>query len=269
MQAEELLQQGDVEEALQALQESVRNEPSNPSLRVFLFQLLCIRGEWERALTQLKLSGELDPINLAMVQTYREAVRCELFRQKVFSGEKSPLIFGNPPQWAAYLIEALRLLGAGEHSKSSELRNQAFELAPATGGEIDGQPFQWIADADPRIGPVLEAVVNGRYYWIPMQRLAKVDIEAPADLRDMVWTPAHLTFANEGVAVALIPARYPGSENSSDSAIQLARRTDWEQPVEDFYLGKGQRMFATDSDDYSLLSTRQIVLRPDDTEAAG
>ena len=75
MQAEKLLQQGDVEEALQALQESVRSKPADPRLRVFLFQLLCIRGEWGRALTQLKLSGELDPINLAMVQTYREAVR--------------------------------------------------------------------------------------------------------------------------------------------------------------------------------------------------
>ena len=269
MQAEELLRQGDVGEALRALQESVRSKPSDPRLRVFLFQLLCVRGEWERALSQLQLSGELDPINLAMVQTYREAVRCELFRQKVFSGEKSPLIFGDPPQWTAFMIEALRLLGAGEYTRSGELRDQAFELAPAIAGEIDGQPFQWIADADPRIGPVLEAVVNGRYYWIPMQRLTRVDIEAPVDLRDMVCTPAHLTFSNQGAAVALIPTRYPGSENSTDSAVQLARRTDWEQPVEDFYLGSGQRMFATDRDNYPLLSTRRILFHSDDTGAAG
>ena len=114
MQADQLLQQGDLDGTLDSLQQSVREQPSDPALRVFLFQLLCINGDWQRALSQLQLTGELDAINLPMVQTYREAIACELFRQQVFSGRQSPLVFGDPPAWIALLLEGLRLNGDGE-----------------------------------------------------------------------------------------------------------------------------------------------------------
>jgi type VI secretion system protein ImpE len=259
MRAEELLHQGQLDEALQELQQTIRKEPSNPKYRVFLFQLLCVTGDWERALSQLNVAGDMDSLNLPMAQAYREAIRCELFRKEVFKGEKSPLIFGDPPEWTAFLLEALRHAGSGEYNQADALRNQAFESAPATSGTIDEQAFEWIADADNRIGPMLEAVINGHYYWIPMQRLKELSIDPPEDLRDMVWAPAHLTFENEGQAVALIPARYPDSDTSSDTQLKLARKTEWQEPFEGFYTGLGQRMFTTDTDEYPLLSTRRIV----------
>ena len=40
--------------------EQVRSEPANAKLRVFLFQLLCVNGDWDRALSQLNVAGELD-----------------------------------------------------------------------------------------------------------------------------------------------------------------------------------------------------------------
>ena len=70
---------------------------------------------------------------------------------------------------------------------------------------------------------MLEAIVNGRYYWIPFARLREVEIEKPADLRDIAWTPAQLTFANGGETVALIPTRYPGSESAADPRWSMAR----------------------------------------------
>jgi type VI secretion system protein ImpE len=219
---------------------------------------LCVIGTWERALNQLDVAADLDSLNLPMAQTYREAIRCELFRREVFSGDKSPLIFGDPPQWSAFLIEALRLMGKGEYSQAETLRNQAFETAPATAGMIDEHPFTWIADADSRLGPMLEAIINGRYYWIPLQRLKQISIDPPEDLRDMVWIPAHLKFENEGEVVALLPARYPATENETDSNLKLSRKTEWQTPAEGVYIGLGQRMLVTDQDDFPLLNTRQI-----------
>ncbi len=268
MRAEELLQQGELDEALQELQQAIRKEPSNTKYRVFLFQLLCVIGVWERALSQLDVAGDMDSLNLPMTQTYREAIRCELFRKEVFKGQKSPLIFGDPPQWTAFLMEALRHTGKGEYAQAEALRNQAFDQAPGTAGSIDDQPFEWIADADNRIGPMLEAIINGHYYWIPMQRLKQVEIEPPEDLRDMVWAPAHLTFENEGQAVALIPARYPGTEDETDTMLKLARKTEWQEPHQGLYTGLGQRMFATDLDEYPLLGTRQIVFNAAQQDAA-
>ena len=63
--AEQHLQEGRLQEALAELQNQVRKDPANPKLRTFLFQLLAVLGEWDRALTQLNVAGELDAANLA------------------------------------------------------------------------------------------------------------------------------------------------------------------------------------------------------------
>jgi type VI secretion system protein ImpE len=267
MQAEQLLQQGDLVNSLQRLQQRVRERPSDPALRIFLFQLLCVSGEWQRALDQLRLTGDLDPINLPMVQTYRSAIACELFRQQVFSGRLTPLVLGDPPDWIAHLVEALRMGAQGEADGATQLQQRAFEQAPAIPGLIDGQPFSWLADADQRLGPVLEAIINDSYYWIPMQSLRKVEIEPPTDLRDMVWAPAHLQLHNGGVVVALIPARYSGTELTDDAALKLARKTQWQESFPDFFTGLGQRTIVTDSDDYPLLNIRTINFEACDTRA--
>jgi len=66
MQAEERLKSGNLAEALAELQADVRREPANPQKRVFLFQLLCLQGRWDRALTQLQVLSEMDPTTSAM-----------------------------------------------------------------------------------------------------------------------------------------------------------------------------------------------------------
>ena len=258
--AELSLKGGDPVAALAQLQEQVRARPADPKLRVFLFQLLCVLGQWERALNQLDVAANLDPEALAMAQTYRDAVQCEAVRDDVFGGKKSPLIFGQPEQWLALLIESLLLEGQGEHKRSIQLRAQAFDEAPATAGDIDGRPFAWISDADSRLGPVLEAVINGRYYWVPFSRLSRIELEPPEDLRDMVWIPARLQFENGGESVALIPTRYPGSAAAADGLIALARKTIWEEITSDSHRGLGQRVLVTDADEVPLLEVRTITL---------
>src|SRR4051812_26560289 len=196
--AEQALRDGDPHAALKLLQEEVRGKSDDAKLRVFLFQLLAVVGQWERALNQLEVAANLDPSTLAMAQTYREALRCELLRSQVFAGRKSPMVFGQPEQWLALLIESLLLHGRGQTKESDAMRARAFDEAPASAGTLNGQPFTWIADADMRLGPVLEAVINGRYYWVPFNRLTRISIEEPEDLRDVVWTPAHLMLENGG-----------------------------------------------------------------------
>ena len=110
------LKNGDPAAALAHLQEQVRDKPADAKLRIFLFQLLCVLGQWERALNQLKVACELDAGALAMAQMYGEAVRCEAIRRDVFDGKKSPMVFGEPDQWLALLIESLLVGGRGDAS---------------------------------------------------------------------------------------------------------------------------------------------------------
>ena len=82
MTPEEHLRSGDPDQALVALQAQVRADPSNAKLRIFLFQLLCVLGDWKRAVAQLRMSAELDPGATVMAQAYREAILCEVYRER-------------------------------------------------------------------------------------------------------------------------------------------------------------------------------------------
>ncbi len=259
---EEEVRQGRLDEALSSLQAAIRKSPADPKYRVLLFQVLSLMGDWERAMTQLNVVCDLDAKTLPMVQTYRTALKCEELRAEVFAGKRTPLLFGEPAQWAALLVQALVIGAQGRTEESETLHEQAFEQAPASAGKIDGQPFAWLADADVRLGPILEAIVDGKYYWIPFGNLRAVRIEKPADLRDLAWIPAYLTLANGGELVSLIPTRYPGSESSVDPSLRMARKTEWIERKDGTSSGIGQRMFATDQGDYPLLEVRSIEFDP-------
>ena len=266
MNAEESLRDGDLQATLDALQAQVRADPSDAKLRVFLFQLQCVLGQWDRALTQLNVAGDMDHGTLAMVHTYRDILQCEALRLQVFQGQRSPLIFGEPEEWIALMLEAIRVEADGEFGHAQELRASAFESAPATPGVLNDDPFEWIADADSRIGPLLEAIINGRYYWVPFHRIAQIRFDEPEDLRDFVWTPAQFQWENGGEAVGFVPTRYPGTESVQDDLLRLARKTEWDEIHSGVYAGVGQRLLTTDKDDYSLLDIRSVSVQSADAE---
>lgn len=249
----------DLASQLAALQQRIRKEPQRAELRTYLFQLQCVLGEWNKAATQLGVIAELDAQALPMVQAYREVLRCEALRAEVFAGTRTPLVLGEPQEWLAWLLQALQLQCQGHHEQAQALGARALEAAPAVPGTLNGTPFEWLADADPRLGPVLEVVVDGKYCWVPMQHLARVEIEPPEDLRDLVWIPATLELANGGRSVAFIPTRYPGSEACADERVRLARATHWIDAGAGAWQGLGQRMFVTDGADVPLLEVREIV----------
>ena len=60
MTAEQLLKEGQLDEALKALFQVVRDKPADAKSRRFLFQLLSVLGDWKRADTQLQVLGEMD-----------------------------------------------------------------------------------------------------------------------------------------------------------------------------------------------------------------
>ena len=150
--------------------------------------------------------------------------------------------------------------GPGQVAAASELRDRAFEAAPAAPGSINDQPFEWIADGDSRLGPIIEVIIDGKYYWVPFFRVRSIRTEPPQDLRDLVWTAAQFVWANGGESPGFIPTRYPGTEKAADNSLRLARKTEWVDQGNDLYLGLGQRMFATDQAEIALTEVRQIEL---------
>lgn len=267
--AQDYLKAGDLAGALAELQNAVRARPDDAKLRIFLFQLLCVMGDWNRAVAQLKVCAQLEASALPMAQTYREAIICEVFREKVFSGEKEPLIFGKPSEWMALIVQSQQALAGGQFEQAATLREQAFDAAPTTSGDADGQDFEWIADADMRFGPVLEIIINGKYFWMPFSALASLRLDPPADLRDTVWTAASLTLHNGGELVGLIPTRYPGTVENGDDAMRLARATEWRDVGHETFLGLGQRLLTTEHGDLPIMDVRNLQFRPPNGQDMG
>lgn len=249
-----------LEEELARVVAEVKRQPGKAGLRVYLFQLLCVLGNWQRALQQLQVSAQLDAAALPMAQTYREAIRCESMRAEVFAGKRAPHFLGQPPAWGGLLVESLRLLADGKADAADGLRAEAFDLAEETACHIDGEARAWVADADSRLGPMCEIIVNGLYYWLPYSQIRSLNVDAPEDLRDCVWAPCQLVLANGGEHVALMPARYPGSEAAPDDRIKLGRLTEWRAIGADAWAGLGQRMLISDAGDHPLFTIGKIAV---------
>jgi type VI secretion system protein ImpE len=269
MSPEDLVKQGDLGGALALLKDRVRSEPGVAAHRVFLFQLLAVMGDWDRARTQLDVAGDLDVSLLLTVNAYRAALEAEAVRTAVFGGLQTPHVLGEPQSWLAYLFEAQRLLAKGAYAAAAEMREQGFDAAPAQPGELNGERFEWLADADPRLGPCLEVIVEGRYYWVPFANIRELTTEPPGNLRDLVWMPAAIEWTNGGRSPVFIPTRYPDTEKSADDALRLARMTRWDEPAEGLSLGLGQRLFATDAAEVGLCDVRHLRFDAEEPVEAG
>ena len=105
-------------------------------------------------------------------------------------------------------------------------------------------------------------IVNGQYYWLPFESCSAIKIDAPADLRDMVWAPAELSLPNQGRVPAFIPSRYPETaktDSPNGDALRRCRATDWVEKSPDVWVGLGQRMWTSDVGEHPILDTREIV----------
>lgn len=249
--------------------DAVRGAPQSLGPRMALFQLAAVTGDWKRARTQLDTMAKLDAEAMMLAKLYGRLIDAEAVRANVFAGAERPVALGQPSAWLAMLAQALAHDGAGEGAAARELRRRALEEAPARPGELDGKPFAWVMDADHRLGPLLEVVVEGSYRWLPLTNLVELRAEPPKAMRDLVWQPVTLTLTSGSELAAFVPTRYPGSESSSDDAVRLARTTRWDDRGEGEQQGLGQRLLATDTDDYGLLDVRRLRFTADEAASVG
>lgn len=256
---DELIKAGDVAAARAALVEEVRSRPDDRKARMFLSQLLLVLGEWDKALTHMKALANLSPEALTLFTAYDRAVTAEKTREAVFAGKATPegLAPGGP--WFELLLQALAAETKGEAEKAATLRADAFDQAPETKGDADGAAFDFIADADSRFGPAIEAVVDGKYGLIPFETITELSLDGVRDLRDLVWMPARMTLKTGQSGHVFLPVRYPGAATDADSAIRLARKTDWEDHGDLGNHGRGQRVFDAGETEVAILSLRRLT----------
>ncbi|MEQ1843811.1 MAG: type VI secretion system accessory protein TagJ, partial [Verrucomicrobiales bacterium] len=258
MDSASYLQEAHLEEALSALQDEVRKAPSQVDLRVRLFALNCVLGRWEKGGSDLGVIKTLDKSWFLPAQVYLSLLGAESLRREVFFAKAKPEMLGEPEPWIGWNVQALALDAERRFSEASELRRQAWESAPEFKANVDGQTCEWLSDADRRIGPVLEVILEGKYYWVPFSHIRKVEVTPPEFLADTVWIGAKLHIRGGAELSAHLPARYPRTEFSSEGNVRLGRMTDWVMDDGGELRPVGQKLFESATEQFGLLSCRSI-----------
>jgi type VI secretion system protein ImpE len=262
--ADDLLRGGDLDGARQALVEIVRARPADAEARMFLFQLLALLGEWDKARRQLDTLAQLSPEASMLAAAYGQAIDAEGVRAAFFNDGGGEVHIhgsgqGGGSPWLTDLAESLSHFATGNADAGDAARERAFEAAPDRPGTIDGTAFDWLADADGRFGPALEAIIGGRWGIVGFDQIASIKSTGARDLRDIIWYPVQIMFTAGQSVAAMLPARYPLSEASPDPMVRLARTTTWHDAPSG-EAGLGQRLLGlSDGDERGLIGVREIV----------
>ena len=231
MTPQELYRAGELGQAIKALGEELRSNPLDAKRRTFLFELLCFAGEYDRAEKQLDVLADQNPKHAAGMLLYRSALHAERTRQGMF--------------------------------RTGEMPAADDASAPTAGGTWNGEGFETLADADPRIGDHLEVFIAGGYTWIPTRYIEQIEIEPPTALRDLIWARARITaspkFRLQDLGEILLPVLSPLSYLSADDAVRLGRTSVWEELPDGGERLMGQKMLLVDGEEIPLLEFRSLV----------
>ncbi len=229
MNARELYQAGRLKDAVQALGAELRDNPADAKRRTFLFELLCFSGEYERALKQLDILAQQGPQTEMGALVYKGAIQAELQRQELFRSRNFP-----------------------ERAEASS--------GPLT-GTLNGASFEFLEDADPRVGPRLEVFAAGTYVWVPYAQILSIQIQPPKVLRDLLWAPALVRLGpgmkGKDLGQVLLPVLAPFSHQHADESVRLGRQTVWtEEDGEGIPFG--QKLLQVDEEEIPLLDVRDV-----------
>lgn len=259
MNAKEYLEAGRLKEAIAAMNDEVKRHPTDTSRRGFLCELLCFAGELERADMQLDAMGQQEPQSMMGIALFRHLIRAEQARQQFYKDGRVPEFIAEPSAVLKLHLEASIRIREGKGAEAAELLAQAEAQRTRVSGTCNGQPFDDLRDLDDLTACFFEVLTsNGKYYWIPMERVQMVDFRAPVRPRDLLWRRAHMTVSDGPDGEVYLPTIYAGSHTDADDRVRLGRVTDWKRDGGAPVRGIGQRTFLLGDHDQTILQMKEL-----------
>lgn len=260
MKAKELLDANQLSAAIHELNQEVKQHPTNTRIRTFLFELLCFDGAHDRAERQLDILGNQDDKAGIGVEVYRNLLKADAARRRLFVDGVRPNFFTDPPEYVRDCLAAILLLQEGDVQGASKLIEQSKASAPRLNGTINGRAFAGLTDSDDRVGPVVEVFVNGAYMWIPLQQIKTIRLSRPSFLRDLLWAPVQVECLDGQQGEVYVPTLYPGSERDENEQVRLGRITEWVSLGGGLVGGLGLKTFMVGDAETSILEINELVM---------
>lgn len=245
MEALKLLNQGLLDEAMESAKNMVRERPTDVESREVFAELLCLKGDLERADKQLETIVLQQPQASITAILIRQLIRAETARRECWSEGRLPEFVGQPDRICEQSLAAAVAMRAGEHALALQTIEDMEQDRPALGGLCNGQSFDDFRDLDDTCLAIMEVLTStGKYFWIPLSRIQSMEFNPPARPRDLLWRQCQMRVEDGPDGVVFIPALYQSTRSSQDPAQLLGSSTDWLVEEDRPILGVGQRVFA-------------------------
>jgi type VI secretion system protein ImpE len=258
-----LLDSGDLDGAIESLSAEVRRNAADTSRRAMLAELLCFAGELERADRMLDAIAELDPSLSVGVALFQHLLRAEQARQRFYLGGDLPEFIDKPTQHEQMYLKALILLRDGEAASAAQLLDEAEQARVPLAGKLNGEPFPDLRDADDICATHMDVLTsNGKFYWIPLDRVSSVTFHRPARRRDLLWRRATMDVRGGPSGDVFVAAIYPPAGQTLTAAQRLGHQTDFVGGNGAQGRGLGLRDYLVGQESRTILEMIELELGP-------
>lgn len=248
MEGLELFRAGKLKEAISACVAQVKSDAKAIEPRDLLVQLYCFMGDHERADNHLNVLGTQCPERENTVSLIRQLLRAAEARQQFYHEGRLPEFLERPPEYLQLHLRASAAIREGDEAETAQLLAEAEKLRPKPRGKCDGAAFSDLRDIDDLTSSFLEAfTTNGKYYWLPFERVIRVVLHPAESPIDILWRRAQIQVQDGPTGVVYLPQLYDAASGSDDELLRVGLAADWlggeGKPVR----GLGHRMLYVDS----------------------
>jgi type VI secretion system protein ImpE len=251
----ELFQDCRLAEAIAAQQAVVEQSPDDIGMRLVLCDFLAHAGRVEEVSHHLDHLSQKDSELEPDLTEWRQLLQADLKRQL----RATPEFLISPPKHVAARFDLQAKL-TGEDASPLDHLDELDGDFPCLVGYVDGREFEGWCDIDDFLKPVLEAFVEGRFVWIPLEQIRKLRFDDEEILRDRLYRPARVWLTDESEWDLYIPALYSDSQLHEDEVVQIGAATDYldNSPL---LRGIGLRQFLFGEEELSLGDFQQVEVR--------
>src|SRR5215213_5777000 len=125
--AKEMLDAGKLQAAIDELTSRVKANPADTQQRISLFELLLFAGDWDRAERQVDVIAHQSMEAGLGVQVYRNNIKAERERSRLFSDGLRPHFISDPPAYVNLHLDAINRLREGNTGEARETLDRAEE----------------------------------------------------------------------------------------------------------------------------------------------
>ncbi len=256
----ELFHAGRLTEAIAAANAAVRRAPNDLGARILLAELLAFSGNAERADVILDAAADVDPSAVVAVAEFRQLLRAEVARRQLFRDGRVPEFLGEPTPHQRHALAALVALRLGDAAAAAREAADAEAARVHGAGTHEGHHFADFRDADDVLAGTFEVLTTtGKYYWVPVERVASVEFHAPKRPRDLLWRRASMSVHDGPDGDVYIPCTYAPPEGLEDASLLLGRSTDWVGPEAGPVRGLGLRTFLVGEEPATILELKTLA----------